>query len=156
MKPFRNVRIVLRSGLKMVWTILRTVYLLMSLGCSSRGSKSITETLSTKATSHNTLGIASAISVMNMKLRESGNLKRKKVVGVTKKRKAPEDQLSVPKGTTGEHYLQFISDIHGVFRNERIFFIIMDNATIHVSEIIDSIIMQLYQLFILGVSFDIQ
>ncbi|KAG1456101.1 hypothetical protein G6F56_006910 [Rhizopus delemar] len=62
-----------------------------------------------RATSHSVLGAISAIGVVNMKLRESGNLKRRKVVGATK-RKAPEDQLSVPKGTTGEHYLQFISD----------------------------------------------
>jgi hypothetical protein len=44
-----------------------------------------------------------------MKLRECGNLKRRKAMGATK-RKAPEEQLSVPKGTTVEHYLQLISN----------------------------------------------
>lgn len=43
----------------------------------------------------------SAVGAVNMKLRESRNLKR---------RKAPEEQLSVPKVTTVEHYLQLISD----------------------------------------------
>lgn len=51
----------------------------------------------------------SAVGVVNMKLKESGNLKRRKAVGATK-RKAPEEQLSVPKVATVEHYLQLISD----------------------------------------------
>lgn len=115
-----------------------------SRGWSPRGSKSITETPSTKATSHSVLGAISAIGVVNMKLRESGNLKRRKVMGATK-RKAPEGQLSVPKGTTGEHYLQFISDTMDImdeFSEMKGYFIIMDNAPIHVPEIIDPIIMQ--------------
>ncbi|KAG1464956.1 hypothetical protein G6F46_009144 [Rhizopus delemar] len=115
-----------------------------SRGWSPRGSKSITETPSTKATSHSVLGTISAIGVVNMKLRESGNLKRRKVVGATK-RKAPEDQLSVPKGTIGEHYLQFISDTMDImdgFSEMKDYFIIMDNAPIHVPEIIDPIIIQ--------------
>jgi transposase len=115
-----------------------------SRGWSPCGSKTITETPSTKATSHSVLGAISAVGVVNMKLRESGNLKRRKVVG-TSKRKAPEDQLSVPKGTTGEHYLQFISDTMDImdeFPEMKGHFIIMDNAPIHVPEMIDSIIMQ--------------
>ncbi|KAG1167496.1 hypothetical protein G6F36_012526 [Rhizopus arrhizus] len=115
-----------------------------SRGWSPRGSKSITETPSTKATSHSVLGTISAIGVVNMKLRESGNLKRRKAVGATK-RKAPEDQLSVPKGTIGEHYLQFISDTMDImdgFSEMKDYFIIMDNAPIHVPEIIDPIIIQ--------------
>ncbi|KAG2209381.1 hypothetical protein INT45_010803, partial [Circinella minor] len=104
-----------------------------SRGWSPRSSKSITETPSTKATSHSVLGAISAIGVVNMKLRESGNLKRRKVMGATK-RKAPEGQLSVPKGTTGEHYLQFISDTMDImdeFSGMKGYFIIMDNAPIH-------------------------
>ncbi|KAG2225439.1 hypothetical protein INT45_010075 [Circinella minor] len=115
-----------------------------SRGWSPCGSKSITETPSTKATSHSVLGAISAISVVSMKLREFGNLKRRKVMGATK-RKAPEGQLSIPKGTTGEHYLQFISDtidIMDEFLGMKGYFIIMDNAPIHVPEIIDPIIMQ--------------
>ncbi|KAG2226244.1 hypothetical protein INT45_005916 [Circinella minor] len=115
-----------------------------SRGWSPRGSKSITETPSTKATSHSVLGAISAIGVVNMKLRESGNLKRRKVMGATK-RKAPEGQMSVPKGTIGEHYLQFISDTMDImdeFSEMKGYFIIMDNAPIHVPEIIDPIIMQ--------------
>lgn len=65
-------------------------------------------------------------------------------MGATK-RKAPEDQLSVPKGTTGEHYLQFISDTMDIideFSEMKGYFIILDNAPIHASEIVDLIIMQ--------------
>jgi hypothetical protein len=79
-----------------------------------------------------------------MKLRESGNLKRRKAVGATK-RKAPEEQLSVPKGTTVEHYLQLISDTMDImdeFPEMKGYFIIIDSAPIHVPEMIESIIMQ--------------
>lgn len=55
-----------------------------------------------------------------MKLRESENLKRRKAMEATK-RKAPEEQLSVPKVTTVEH--------------------IMDNAPIHIPEMIEPKIM---------------
>ncbi|KAI8884068.1 hypothetical protein K501DRAFT_285063 [Backusella circina FSU 941] len=44
-----------------------------------------------------------------MKLRESGNLKRRKAMGATKI-KAPEEQLSIPKVAIVEHHLQLISD----------------------------------------------
>ncbi|KAI8054873.1 hypothetical protein BDF21DRAFT_468170 [Thamnidium elegans] len=77
-----------------------------------------------------------AVGVVNMKLRKSGNLKRKK---------APEEQLSVPKGTTVEHYLQLISDTMDImdeFPEMKGYFIIMDSAPIHVPEMIESIIMQ--------------
>ncbi|KAI8883914.1 hypothetical protein K501DRAFT_323245 [Backusella circina FSU 941] len=102
-----------------------------SRGWSPRGSKTITETPSTKATLHSVLGAISTVGVVNMKLRESGN--------------APEDQLSVPKGTTSEHYLQFISDsmdIMDEFSEMKGYFIILDNAPIHAPEIVDPIIMQ--------------
>ncbi|KAG1372799.1 hypothetical protein G6F61_010727 [Rhizopus arrhizus] len=90
------------------------------------------------------LGAISAAGVDNVKLRESGNIKKRKVVGATK-RKAPEDQLSVPKGTTGEHYLQFINDTMDImdeFPEMKGYFIIMDNAPIHVPEMIGPIIMK--------------
>ncbi|KAG0736762.1 hypothetical protein G6F19_007848 [Rhizopus arrhizus] len=86
----------------------------------------------------------SAVGAVNMKLRESGNLKRRKAVGATK-RKAPEEQLSVPKVTTVEHYLQLISDTMDImeeFPEMKGYFIIMDNAPIHVPEMIEPIIMQ--------------
>ncbi|KAI9265456.1 hypothetical protein EDC94DRAFT_604924 [Helicostylum pulchrum] len=49
-----------------------------SRGWSPRGSKTITETPSTKATSHSVFGAISTVGVVNMKLRESGNVKRRK------------------------------------------------------------------------------
>jgi hypothetical protein len=57
-----------------------------SRGWSPWGSKTIIETPSTKATSHSVLGAISADGVVNLKLRESGNLKRRKVLGATKER----------------------------------------------------------------------
>lgn len=78
-----------------------------SRGWSPRGSESMTETPSTKATSHTVLGAISAIYVVNINLMGSGVLKRKKVMG-TPKRRAPEDILDVPKDTSGKHYLRFI------------------------------------------------
>lgn len=62
-----------------------------------------------RAVSHTIIGAISAFGVLNISLREPGNVKRRKVVGVTK-RKSPEDRISVPKGTTSGHYLNFIND----------------------------------------------
>ncbi|KAG0786612.1 hypothetical protein G6F62_008901 [Rhizopus arrhizus] len=120
------------------------INMLRNQGWSPCGSQATTTTSSTKATSHSVLGAISAAGVDNVKLRESGNIKKRKVVGATK-RKAPEDQLSVPKGTTGEHYLQFINDTMDImdeFPEMKGYFIIMDNAPIHVPEMIDPIIMK--------------
>ncbi|KAG1146978.1 hypothetical protein G6F37_003676 [Rhizopus arrhizus] len=114
-----------------------------SRGWSPCGSQATTTTSSTKATSHNVLDAISAAGFV-VKLRESRNIKRRKVIGATK-RKAPEDQLSVPKGTTGEHYLQFINDTMDIvdeFPKIKGYFIIMDSAPIHVPEMIDLIIMK--------------
>lgn len=79
---------------------------------------------------------------MNLSLRESGNIKKRKVVGAAK-RKAPEERLIVPKGTTGEHYLQLISDtmeIMDEFSEMKGYFIVMDNAPIHALDMIDPVI----------------
>ncbi|KAG1441154.1 hypothetical protein G6F56_011611 [Rhizopus delemar] len=67
-------------------------------------------------------------------MRESGN---------TKKRKAPEDRLSVPKGTTGGHYLQFLNDTMDImddFPEMKGYCIIKDNAPIHAPKLIDPVI----------------
>ena len=55
------------------------------------------------------LGAISSVGVVNVSMREPGNVKRRKVAGVTK-RKAPSDKISMPKGTTGAHYMHFIID----------------------------------------------
>ncbi|KAI7852649.1 hypothetical protein BDC45DRAFT_588073 [Circinella umbellata] len=57
-----------------------------SRGWAPRGKQAIKTTPSTKATSHSVLGAISAVSVVNLSLRETGNLKRKKVVGPKKER----------------------------------------------------------------------
>ncbi|KAG2192806.1 hypothetical protein INT47_005353 [Mucor saturninus] len=71
---------------------------------------------------------------------DPGNVKRRKVVGATK-RKVPGDAASViPKVTTAGHYLQFISDtldIMDEFPNMKGFHIVMDNAPIHSHSLVD-------------------
>ncbi|KAG1056438.1 hypothetical protein G6F43_001683 [Rhizopus delemar] len=80
-----------------------------SRGWSAKSSAAIVETPSAKTNSQTVIGAISAFGVVNLTMRESGNIKRRKVVGATK-RKAPEDKISVPKGTTSGHYTKFIND----------------------------------------------
>jgi hypothetical protein len=42
-------------------------------------------------------------------MREPGNLKKRRIVGATK-RKAPDNGISVPEGTTSGHCMQVIHD----------------------------------------------
>ncbi|KAG1054515.1 hypothetical protein G6F43_003481 [Rhizopus delemar] len=80
--------------------------------------------------------------VVNVSMREPGNVKRRKVVGATK-RKAPGDKLSMPNGTTGAHYMHFIIDtmnIMDTFPDMQGFHIVMDNASIYVPSIINPLI----------------
>lgn len=68
--------------------------------------------------------------------------KKRKVLGVTKK-KATEDRIYVPKGTTSGHYLNFINDTMDImdeFPEMKGVFIVMNNAPIYVPEIIDLMI----------------
>ncbi|CAO3665567.1 unnamed protein product [Rhizopus stolonifer] len=91
-------------------------------------------TPSARGVSHTVIGAISAIGVVNLSMKESGNVKRKKVVGVTK-RKVPQDRLSVPKSTTGGHYFHFLNDTMDImdeFPEMRGYFIVMDNAPIHI------------------------
>ncbi|KAI8890716.1 hypothetical protein K501DRAFT_154355, partial [Backusella circina FSU 941] len=77
---------------------------------SARGTQAVIESLSARAVSHIVIGAVSAFGVVNVSLRDPGNIKKRKVVGA-KKRKAPGDNGSaIPKGTTSGHYLRFISD----------------------------------------------
>jgi transposase len=113
-----------------------------SRGWAARGSPAVITTPSARAVSHTIIGAISAFGVVNISLREPGNVKRRKVVGATK-RKSPEDRISVPKGTTSGHYLNFINDTMDImdeFPEMRGFFIVMDNAPIHVPDSIDPII----------------
>lgn len=85
------------------------------------------------------VGAISPFGVVNVAMREPGNVKRRKVVGATK-RKAPGDKLSIPKGIAGFQYLQFISDkmdIMDNFSELKGVYIVMDNAPINVPSITD-------------------
>ncbi|KAG2210093.1 hypothetical protein INT45_013875 [Circinella minor] len=109
---------------------------------STRGEPAVVETPSGRATSHTVLGAISSAGVVNVSMREPGNVKRRKVAGATK-RKAPSDKLSTPKGTTGAHYMHFIidtMDIMDTFPEMQGFHIVMDNAPIHVPSMINPLI----------------
>ncbi|KAI8886883.1 hypothetical protein K501DRAFT_269461 [Backusella circina FSU 941] len=114
-----------------------------SRGWSARGEKAVTTTPSTRATSHTVFGAISAVRVVNVSIRESRNIKRRRVVG-NKKRKVPENNISVPSDTTGEHYFQFLNDTMDVmdeFPEMKGYYIIMDNAPIYVPSIIDPVVL---------------
>jgi hypothetical protein len=60
----------------------------------------------------------------------------------TTKRKAPQDRLSVPKGTIGGHYLHFLNETMNIMDEcpeMRGYFIVMDNVPIHIPEVIGPI-----------------
>ncbi|EIE88158.1 hypothetical protein RO3G_12869 [Rhizopus delemar RA 99-880] len=80
-----------------------------SRGCSAKDLTAIAETPSTKANSQTVIRAISAFSVAKLTIRESGNIKRRKIISATKT-KAREDRISVPKGATSGHYVQFIND----------------------------------------------
>ncbi|EIE86178.1 hypothetical protein G6F46_010706 [Rhizopus delemar] len=97
---------------------------------------------STRAVSKAALGAISSVGAVNVSVREAGNVKRRKVVGATK-RKAPGNCLTLHKGTTGSHFMQFVvdtMDIMDPFPEMKGYHIVMDNAPIHVHDIIDPII----------------
>ncbi|KAG2197963.1 hypothetical protein INT47_002990 [Mucor saturninus] len=113
-------------------------------GWSPRSLESMTETPSTKATSHTVLGAISAIYVVNIKLMESGVLKRKKVMNFPKEGHLRINllypriqQLNINFGLFSD-----IMDFMDEFSEMKGYFIVMYNAPIHVPEIIDPIIMQ--------------
>ncbi|KAI7898815.1 uncharacterized protein BX663DRAFT_555533 [Cokeromyces recurvatus] len=88
---------------------------------SQRSTKAITTTPSTKATSYTVLGTISANGVVN----------------------APEDKLTIPSGATGDHYLLFLNDTMDIideFPEMKGFFIVMDNAPIHVPAMFNPVI----------------
>ncbi|KAG1509243.1 hypothetical protein G6F47_001604 [Rhizopus delemar] len=81
-----------------------------SRGWAQRGKPAIEETTSARGVSHTVIGAISAYGIVNVSLREPGNVKKRRVVGA-KKRKAPEGvAAAIPKGTTTGHFVQFISD----------------------------------------------
>ncbi|KAG1554949.1 hypothetical protein G6F49_007578 [Rhizopus delemar] len=78
---------------------------------STREEPAVVETPSGRATSHTVLGAISSVGV------------------------APGDKLSMPNGTTGAHYMHFITDTMNImytFPDMQGFHIVMDNAPIHV------------------------
>lgn len=107
---------------------------------SRRGIQAIIESPSARGVSHTVIGAVSAFGVVNVSMRETGNVKKRRVVGATKQKAAGDAGAAIPEGTTAGHYLQFISntlDIMDAFPNMKGFHIVMDNAPIHSPDAID-------------------
>ncbi|KAG0738275.1 hypothetical protein G6F57_001967 [Rhizopus arrhizus] len=115
-----------------------------SRGWSAKGSAAIVETPSTKANSQTVLGAISAFGVVNLTMRESGNIKEGRLLAPQK-----EKHLRIgfpllrelPLGTI----IQLINDTMDImdeFPEMRGFHIIMDNAPIHVPNIIGPVIIR--------------
>lgn len=72
-------------------------------------------------------------------------MKKRKVMGDSK-REAPGDAASaIPKGTIADHYAKFINDtldIMDVFPHIKGFHIVMDNAHIHNPDLVDPVIIE--------------
>lgn len=110
---------------------------------SRRGTQAIIESTSARGVSHTVIGAVSSFGVVNVSMRETGSVKKRKVVGATKRKAAGDAGAAISKGTKAGHYLRFISDtldIMDAFPNMKGFHIVMDNTPIHSSDAIDPII----------------
>ncbi|GAA5811717.1 hypothetical protein MFLAVUS_005158 [Mucor flavus] len=108
---------------------------------SLKGTPAVIETPSTRAISLMILGAITAHDVISIESREPLKPKKVKVDG-SRKRKKPLSKAS-RKGTVTGYYMRFISktlDEMDKFPEMRNFYIIMDNAQIHTSDIITSLI----------------
>lgn len=108
---------------------------------SMRGAPAIVETPTTRAITHTVLGAITAKDVIALEIREPLKPKKIKIAG-GRKRKAPAGKKTT-KGTVTGHYMRFISktlDEMGKFPEMKDFYIVMDNAPIHTSQDITTII----------------
>lgn len=72
---------------------------------SRRGTQAIIESPSARGVSNTVIGAVSSFGVVNMSVREPGNVKKRRVVGATKRKVAGDVSAAIPKGTTAGHYL---------------------------------------------------
>ena len=96
-----------------------------------------------RGVSHTLIGAVFAFGVVNVSMRETGNVKKRRVVGATIQETAGDAGAAIPQGTTAGRYLWFISDtldIMDPFPNIKGFLIVMDNTSIHSPGSIDPII----------------
>jgi hypothetical protein len=114
-KLWKLVQISWRNEYKKGYFICKIVYFLINQGfdinmhClrawSQRDTQAIIESPSARAVSHTIIGAISTFGALNISIRYSGNIKRRKIIGATK-RKIPGDTASAtPKRTTAGHYL---------------------------------------------------
>lgn len=60
--------------------------------------------------SHTVLGAISAVGAINVCLRQPGNSHKRRVVCARKRKVTDNFAANIPKGTTGGHFVQFVSD----------------------------------------------
>lgn len=110
-----------------------------------RGTQAIIEIPLARRIFRIIIGGVLAFDVMNVSIRELGNMKKRKVMGATK-RKVPRDAASfIQKRTTAGHYVQFISDtldIMDIFLYMKGFHIVMNNILIHCPDLADPVIIE--------------
>lgn len=67
---------------------------------SKSSTQVIIESPSARAVSHTIIGAVLAFGVMNASIRDSGNVKKRRVVGATKRKASGDAAFTTPKGTT--------------------------------------------------------
>lgn len=115
-------------------------------GWSIKGTPAIVITPTTRAVSHTVLGAISAKYVVSMELRnpQEHTFKRLKIDSSNRKRKAPsKPKKPASKGTVTGHYMNFIQktmDEMDCIPEMKGYYIVMDNAPIHTSNEIDTMV----------------
>ncbi|KAG1150146.1 hypothetical protein G6F37_011268 [Rhizopus arrhizus] len=115
-------------------------------GWSIKGTPAIVITPTTRAVSHTVLGAISAKYVVSMELRnpQEHTFKRLKIDSGNRKRKAPsKPKKPASKGTVTGHYMNFIQktmDEMDCIPEMKGYYIVMDNAPIHIPNEIDTMV----------------
>ncbi|CEJ03240.1 hypothetical protein RMCBS344292_17228 [Rhizopus microsporus] len=108
---------------------------------SMKGTPAIVETPTTRAITHTVLGAITAKDFIALEVREPLKPKKIKIAG-GRNRKSPVGK-KMPKGTVTGHYMRFIAqtlDEMDKFPEMKGFYIVMDNAPIHTSQDITTMI----------------
>ncbi|KAG1139223.1 hypothetical protein G6F38_009988 [Rhizopus arrhizus] len=108
---------------------------------SMKGTPAIVETPTTRAITHTVLGAITAKDFIALEVREPLKPKKIKIAG-GRNRKPPVGK-KMPKGTVTGHYMRFVAktlDEMDKFPEMKGFYIVMDNALIHTSQDITTMI----------------
>ncbi|KAI7850642.1 hypothetical protein BDC45DRAFT_591522 [Circinella umbellata] len=72
---------------------------------SRHGAQAITASISVRIASHTLIGVVSSFGVVNASIRETDNVKKRRVVGATKQEAAGDAIADIRNGATADHYL---------------------------------------------------